>query len=69
MGANHPPRDPKSVPAAVSLKSDSELAAVSAPKQYYLKQSRYLPGEPSRRWTGQARHLTVSRMGTKYHRV
>ncbi|XP_063115943.1 serine/threonine-protein kinase MAK isoform X2 [Cavia porcellus] len=44
MGANHPPRDPKSVPAAVSLKSDSELAAVSAPKQYYLKQSRYLPG-------------------------
>ncbi|XP_021116322.1 serine/threonine-protein kinase MAK isoform X2 [Heterocephalus glaber] len=44
LGASHPGRENKSVPAAVSLKSDSEPSAVPASKQYYLKQSRYLPG-------------------------
>uniref|UniRef100_A0A8C2UTK9 non-specific serine/threonine protein kinase n=1 Tax=Chinchilla lanigera TaxID=34839 RepID=A0A8C2UTK9_CHILA len=44
LGSSHLPRENKSVPAVVSLKSDSELSAMSAPKQYYLKQSRYLPG-------------------------
>ncbi|XP_035926983.1 serine/threonine-protein kinase MAK [Halichoerus grypus] len=34
----------KSLPAAFSLKSDSELSTASTAKQYYLKQSRYLPG-------------------------
>ncbi|KAM6176833.1 serine/threonine-protein kinase MAK isoform 4-T4 [Erethizon dorsatum] len=41
LGSTHLPRENKSVPAAASLKSDSKL---SASKQYYLKQSRYLPG-------------------------
>ncbi|XP_011371537.1 serine/threonine-protein kinase MAK isoform X1 [Pteropus vampyrus] len=34
----------KSLPAAISLKSDPELSTASPAKQYYLKQSRYLPG-------------------------
>ncbi|XP_076714021.1 serine/threonine-protein kinase MAK isoform X6 [Callospermophilus lateralis] len=34
----------KSLPAAVHLKSDSQLSSASVAKQYYLKQSRYLPG-------------------------
>ncbi|XP_004628423.1 serine/threonine-protein kinase MAK isoform X1 [Octodon degus] len=44
LGAHQPARENKSMPAAVSLKSDSELSAASASKQYYLKQARYLPG-------------------------
>ncbi|XP_004432182.1 PREDICTED: serine/threonine-protein kinase MAK isoform X1 [Ceratotherium simum simum] len=43
-GSNHSPGENKSVPAAISLKSDSELSTASTAKQYYLKQSRYLPG-------------------------
>ncbi|KAL0622994.1 Serine/threonine-protein kinase MAK [Plecturocebus cupreus] len=43
-GSNHSLGENKSLPAATSLKSDSELSAASASKQYYLKQSRYLPG-------------------------
>ncbi|XP_015974296.1 serine/threonine-protein kinase MAK isoform X2 [Rousettus aegyptiacus] len=34
----------KSLSAAISLKSDPELSTASPAKQYYLKQSRYLPG-------------------------
>ncbi|KAK2092381.1 hypothetical protein P7K49_028909 [Saguinus oedipus] len=34
----------KSLPAAISLKSDSEASTAPASKEYYLKQSRYLPG-------------------------
>uniref|UniRef100_A0A8D1N5U1 non-specific serine/threonine protein kinase n=1 Tax=Sus scrofa TaxID=9823 RepID=A0A8D1N5U1_PIG len=43
-GSNHSSGENKSLPAAGSLKSDSELSTASAAKQYYLKQSRYLPG-------------------------
>ncbi|XP_070100182.1 serine/threonine-protein kinase MAK isoform X4 [Equus caballus] len=43
-GSTHSPEENKSVPAAISLKSDSELSTTSTAKQYYLKQSRYLPG-------------------------
>nr|KAF6506392.1 male germ cell associated kinase [Rousettus aegyptiacus] len=35
----------KSLSAAISLKSDPELSTASPAKQYYLKQSRYLPGK------------------------
>uniref|UniRef100_A0A8C8TVB3 non-specific serine/threonine protein kinase n=1 Tax=Peromyscus maniculatus bairdii TaxID=230844 RepID=A0A8C8TVB3_PERMB len=34
----------RSLHAAVSLKSDTDLSTASTAKQYYLKQSRYLPG-------------------------
>ncbi|XP_006864154.1 PREDICTED: serine/threonine-protein kinase MAK [Chrysochloris asiatica] len=43
-GYNHSAEENKNLPAAVSLKSDSELSTTSTAKQYYLKQSRYLPG-------------------------
>ncbi|XP_065768570.1 serine/threonine-protein kinase MAK [Muntiacus reevesi] len=43
-GSRYSPRENKSLPAAVTLKSDSELSTASTAKQYYLKQSRYLPG-------------------------
>ncbi|XP_036113274.1 serine/threonine-protein kinase MAK isoform X2 [Molossus molossus] len=43
-GSNHSAGENKSLPAAVSLKSESELSTASTAKQYYLKQSRYLPG-------------------------
>ncbi|XP_045697583.1 serine/threonine-protein kinase MAK isoform X2 [Phyllostomus hastatus] len=43
-GSNHLPGENKSLPTAISLKSDSELSTASTAKQYYLKQSRYLPG-------------------------
>ncbi|XP_039318539.2 serine/threonine-protein kinase MAK isoform X2 [Saimiri boliviensis] len=43
-GSNHSLGENKSLPAAISLKSDSELSTAPASKQYYLKQSRYLPG-------------------------
>nr|KAF6379276.1 male germ cell associated kinase [Myotis myotis] len=43
-GSNHSAVENKSVPAAISLKSDSKLTTASTAKQYYLKQSRYLPG-------------------------
>ncbi|XP_040105184.1 serine/threonine-protein kinase MAK isoform X3 [Oryx dammah] len=43
-GSSYSTRENKSLPAAVTLKSDSELSAASTAKQYYLKQSRYLPG-------------------------
>ncbi|KAM9740235.1 serine/threonine-protein kinase MAK isoform 4-T4 [Dama dama] len=43
-GSGYSPRENKSFPAAVTLKSDSELSTASTAKQYYLKQSRYLPG-------------------------
>ncbi|XP_036744605.2 serine/threonine-protein kinase MAK isoform X1 [Manis pentadactyla] len=43
-GSSHSPGENKSLPAAGSLKSDSELSTASTAKQYYLKQSRYLPG-------------------------
>ncbi|XP_037700047.1 serine/threonine-protein kinase MAK isoform X3 [Choloepus didactylus] len=43
-GSNHSADEDKSLPAAVPLKSDSELSTASTAKQYYLKQSRYLPG-------------------------
>ncbi|KAM5266172.1 serine/threonine-protein kinase MAK isoform 1-T2 [Hipposideros larvatus] len=42
--SNHSTGENKSLPAAISLKSDSELSTASTAKQYYLKQSRYLPG-------------------------
>ncbi|XP_029799479.1 serine/threonine-protein kinase MAK isoform X1 [Suricata suricatta] len=42
--SHHSAGENKSFPAAVSLKSDSELSTASTAKQYYLKQSRYLPG-------------------------
>ncbi|XP_045154183.1 serine/threonine-protein kinase MAK isoform X1 [Echinops telfairi] len=42
--ANHLAEETKNLPPAVSLKSDSELSTASTAKQYYLKQSRYLPG-------------------------
>ncbi|KAF6345021.1 male germ cell associated kinase [Rhinolophus ferrumequinum] len=41
---NHSAGENKRLPAAISLKSDSELSTTSTAKQYYLKQSRYLPG-------------------------
>ncbi|XP_048203340.1 serine/threonine-protein kinase MAK isoform X5 [Perognathus longimembris pacificus] len=34
----------KSKPSAIALTSDAELSTASTAKQYYLKQSRYLPG-------------------------
>ncbi|XP_036901305.1 serine/threonine-protein kinase MAK isoform X3 [Sturnira hondurensis] len=43
-GSNHLPGENKTLPTAISLKSDSELSTASTAKQYYLKQSRYLPG-------------------------
>nr|XP_010993491.1 serine/threonine-protein kinase MAK isoform X2 [Camelus dromedarius] len=43
-GSNHSTGENKSFPAVTSLKSDSELSTASTAKQYYLKQSRYLPG-------------------------
>ncbi|XP_061050807.1 serine/threonine-protein kinase MAK isoform X2 [Eubalaena glacialis] len=43
-GPNHSTGENKNLPAAISLKSDSELSTASTAKQYYLKQSRYLPG-------------------------
>ncbi|ELK34036.1 Serine/threonine-protein kinase MAK [Myotis davidii] len=43
-GSNHSAVENKSVPATISLKSDSKLSTASTAKQYYLKQSRYLPG-------------------------
>ncbi|XP_035566386.1 serine/threonine-protein kinase MAK isoform X4 [Canis lupus baileyi] len=43
-GSYHSAGENKSFPAAISLKSDSELSTASTAKQYYLKQSRYLPG-------------------------
>lgn len=43
-GTNHSAGENKRLPAAISLKSDSELSTTSTAKQYYLKQSRYLPG-------------------------
>nr|XP_020746740.1 serine/threonine-protein kinase MAK isoform X4 [Odocoileus virginianus texanus] len=43
-GSGYSPRENKSFPAAATLKSDSELSTASTAKQYYLKQSRYLPG-------------------------
>ncbi|XP_023581130.1 serine/threonine-protein kinase MAK [Trichechus manatus latirostris] len=43
-GPNHSAGENKNLPAAASLKSDSELSTASTAKQYYLKQSRYLPG-------------------------
>ncbi|XP_004695517.1 PREDICTED: serine/threonine-protein kinase MAK isoform X2 [Condylura cristata] len=42
-GAGHTGGENKSLPAA-PLKSEPELPAASTAKQYYLKQSRYLPG-------------------------
>ncbi|XP_045353368.1 serine/threonine-protein kinase MAK isoform X2 [Leopardus geoffroyi] len=42
--SHHSAGENKSLPAAVSQKSDSELSTASTAKQYYLKQSRYLPG-------------------------
>ncbi|XP_045365560.1 serine/threonine-protein kinase MAK isoform X3 [Camelus bactrianus] len=44
VGSNHSTGENKSFPAVTSLKSDSELSTASTAKQYYLKQSRYLPG-------------------------
>ncbi|KAM5166093.1 serine/threonine-protein kinase MAK isoform 4-T4 [Callospermophilus lateralis] len=43
-GFHHSTEENKSLPAAVHLKSDSQLSSASVAKQYYLKQSRYLPG-------------------------
>lgn len=45
-GSNHSAGENKSPPAAVALKSDSELSTASTTKQYYLRHSRYLPGKP-----------------------
>ncbi|XP_054448088.1 serine/threonine-protein kinase MAK isoform X3 [Pteronotus mesoamericanus] len=42
--SNHSAGENKSLSTAVSLKSESELPTASTAKQYYLKQSRYLPG-------------------------
>ncbi|XP_007949906.1 serine/threonine-protein kinase MAK [Orycteropus afer afer] len=42
--SNQSAEENKNLPAAISLKSDSELSTASTAKQYYLKQSRYLPG-------------------------
>ncbi|XP_040839929.1 serine/threonine-protein kinase MAK isoform X2 [Ochotona curzoniae] len=44
LGPHHSAQENKSLPAAATLKSDSELSTASTAKQYYLKQSRYLPG-------------------------
>uniref|UniRef100_I3MDR8 non-specific serine/threonine protein kinase n=1 Tax=Ictidomys tridecemlineatus TaxID=43179 RepID=I3MDR8_ICTTR len=43
-GFHHSTEENKSLPAAVHLKSDPQLSSASVAKQYYLKQSRYLPG-------------------------
>ncbi|XP_059966275.1 serine/threonine-protein kinase MAK isoform X1 [Mesoplodon densirostris] len=43
-GPNYSTGENKNLPAAISLKSDPELSTASTAKQYYLKQSRYLPG-------------------------
>ncbi|XP_060228496.1 serine/threonine-protein kinase MAK isoform X1 [Meriones unguiculatus] len=42
--SSHSKGENKSLHAAVSLKSDTNLSTASTAKQYYLKQSRYLPG-------------------------
>ncbi|XP_055451072.1 serine/threonine-protein kinase MAK [Psammomys obesus] len=42
--SNHSKEENKSLHAAVSLKSDTNSSTASTAKQYYLKQSRYLPG-------------------------
>ncbi|XP_027630663.1 serine/threonine-protein kinase MAK [Tupaia chinensis] len=42
--SNHSTGENKNLPAVASLKPDSELPTASTAKQYYLKQSRYLPG-------------------------
>ncbi|XP_047590691.1 serine/threonine-protein kinase MAK isoform X1 [Lutra lutra] len=43
-GSYHSAGENKSLPAAFPLKSDPELSTASTAKQYYLRQSRYLPG-------------------------
>ncbi|KAM6185866.1 serine/threonine-protein kinase MAK isoform 2-T2 [Rhynchocyon petersi] len=43
-GSNHSAEENKNLPASVSLKYGSEVSNASTAKQYYLKQSRYLPG-------------------------
>ncbi|KAL1784693.1 serine serine/threonine-protein kinase MAK isoform X1 [Sigmodon hispidus] len=43
-GSTHSKGENRNLPAAVSLKSDMNLSTASTAKQYYLKQSRYLPG-------------------------
>ncbi|KAK7823679.1 hypothetical protein U0070_003331, partial [Myodes glareolus] len=43
-GSTHSKGENRSLHAAVSLKSDTNLSTASTAKQYYLKQSRYLPG-------------------------
>ncbi|XP_022373498.1 serine/threonine-protein kinase MAK isoform X3 [Enhydra lutris kenyoni] len=43
-GSHHSAGENKSLPAAFPLKSDPELSTASTAKQYYLRQSRYLPG-------------------------
>ncbi|XP_037061675.1 serine/threonine-protein kinase MAK isoform X1 [Peromyscus leucopus] len=42
--STHNKGENRSLHAAVSLKSDTDLSTASTAKQYYLKQSRYLPG-------------------------
>ncbi|XP_047590695.1 serine/threonine-protein kinase MAK isoform X4 [Lutra lutra] len=44
-GSYHSAGENKSLPAAFPLKSDPELSTASTAKQYYLRQSRYLPGQ------------------------
>ncbi|KAM7322855.1 hypothetical protein ACRRTK_018360 [Alexandromys fortis] len=43
-GSTHSKGENRSLHPAVSLKSDTNLSTASTAKQYYLKQSRYLPG-------------------------
>ncbi|CAO2595840.1 Serine/threonine-protein kinase MAK [Lemmus lemmus] len=43
-GSTHSKGENRSLHAAVSLKPDTNLSTASTAKQYYLKQSRYLPG-------------------------
>ncbi|XP_040611809.1 serine/threonine-protein kinase MAK isoform X4 [Mesocricetus auratus] len=43
-GSTHSKGENRSLHGAVSLKSDTNLSTASTAKQYYLKQSRYLPG-------------------------
>ncbi|KAM8789355.1 serine/threonine-protein kinase MAK isoform 5-T5 [Rhynchonycteris naso] len=52
----HSAGENKSFPAAVSLKSDSELSAASTAKHYYLKQSRYLPEYTMNTKTGRGQY-------------
>jgi protein kinase len=42
--SNHFKGENRNLHASVSLKSDPNLSTASTAKQYYLKQSRYLPG-------------------------